>query len=386
MDPFESPYTARPYTSLSKVCQFISLATGIGEKGATRRSKSRKPRTLPVPSFPIRPKLTTQNSALRTQNFIARPTRPAGNDRSSVLDSLPPMAPSPQHSVRKLSHKSSFFLALLCLVGTACSTTDQNTKILFEDPRGTVSLQTMSDRSIQATHPINLEPNLLAKILRGVEIQDQEHGLQKYLAGRSAPVPVFSDDQIRFLAPLLAEGLRTATPDQRIEYRAQTTHEGSMFESSTTETTAGSLYAYGRSLYVTLSQYRYAPNQANLNSLDYRSRPPDYSGLQNRTLLFTPSDAQRSDSFDPPEGGKPTDRFLAIDYQMLQHTPPAAATTVHTPPQIDRVTSPMRESPAGTGASDALAQEVEALRKELQSVQEQLGSQTTKQDSKKRKK
>jgi hypothetical protein len=304
------------------------------------------------------------------------------------------MAPSPQHSVRKLSRKSSFLLALLCLVATACSTTDQNTKILFEDPRGTVSLQTMSDRSIQATHPVNLEPALLAKILRGIEIQDQEHGIQKFLAGRSAPVPVFSDDQIRFLAPLLAEGLRTAAPDQGIEYRVQTTHKGSMLESSTTETTAGSLYAYGRLLYVILSQYRYSPtrtNMMNLNDMAYRSRPPDSSGLLNRIVLFTPSDAQRSDAFDPPEGGKPTDRFLAIDYQMLQHAP-AAATTEKATPQMDRVTSPMPESPAGTGApeapahtTEALAQEVETLRKELQSVQKQLDSQTTNQNSKKRK-
>ena len=332
------------------------------------------------------------------------------------------MAASPPHSARQLSHKSLIFpaadprvtfhasrltlrpisilLALICLVGTACSTTDQNTKILFEDPRGTVSLQTMSDRSIQATHPITLEPTLLAKILRGIEIQDQEHGFQKLITGPSSPVPVFSEEQIRFLAPLLAEGLRTATPDQRIEYRVQTTHEGSMFESSTTETTAGSLYAYGRSLYVTLSQYRYAPNRANLNSLDYRSRPPDYSGLRNRIVLFTPSDAQRSDAFDPPEGGKSTDRFLAIDYQMLQHAPAATATGQ---------TAPTRESPAGTGASgastqttEALAQreaeidalkdlvnknnsDVETLRKELQSVQKQLGNQPPKPDSPKRK-
>jgi len=321
------------------------------------------------------------------------------------------MAPSTQqYSARNLLHKPSLFpaadprftfhasrftvplisilLALLCLVVTACGTTG---KILLDDPRGTVSLQTMSDRSIQATHPVNLEPTLLAKILSGIEIQDQEHGLQKLLAGRLSPVPVFSEDQIRFLAPLLAEGLRTAAPDQRIEYRVQTTHEGSMFESSTTETTAGSLYAYGRQLYVTLSQYRYAPNRANLNSLDYRSRPPDYSGLRDRIVLFTPSDAERSDSFDPPTGGKPTDKFLAIDYQMLQHVSPAAATTEKTAPQMDR-TSPMRESPAGTSASEgpahtteALAQEVETLRKELQSVQQQLGNQPTKPDSPKRK-
>jgi hypothetical protein len=291
------------------------------------------------------------------------------------------MARSPHHSARKLSRKPSFFLALLCLVGTACSTTAPGDKVLFEDPRGTVSLQTVSDQSIQATHPINLEPTLLARILRGIEIQDQEHGLQKFLAGASSPAPVFSDDQIRFLAPLLAEGLRTATPNQRIEYRAHTIYKGSALESSTTETTAGSLYVYGRSLYVILSQYRYSPTRTNMNVNDmaYRSRPPDSSGLLNRIVLFTPSDADRSDAFDPPEGGKSTDRFLAIDYQMLQHAPAAAA-------------KPIRESPAGTSASEApahtteaLAQEVETLRKELQSVQKQLDSQTTGQDSKKRK-
>ena len=288
----------------------------------------------------------------------------------------------------------SILLALLCLVVTACSMTGQTGKILLDDPRGTVSLQTMSDRSIQASHPVALDQTLLAKILRGIEIQDQEHGIQKFLAGSSYSVPVFSDDQIRFLAPLLAEGLRTATPDQRIEYRVRTTYEGSMLESSTTEATAGSVYAYGRLLYVILSQYRYSPTRTNLTTagdMAYRSRPPDSSGLLNRIVLFIPRDAQRSDAFDPPEGGKSTDRFLAIDYQMLQHAPPAAAATVQTAPQIGQ-TSPMREAPAGTGASEtpahtteALAQEVETLRKELQSIKQQLGSQTTKPDSPKRK-
>ncbi|MGH7147287.1 MAG: hypothetical protein ACREIJ_05220 [Nitrospiraceae bacterium] len=317
------------------------------------------------------------------------------------------MALSPQHSAQQLSYKSSFFLALLCLFVTACGTTAPTGKILFDDPRGTVSLQTISDQSIQASHPVNLEPALLALILRGIEIQDQEYGLQKILAGPSAPVPVFSDDQIRFLAPLLAEGLRTAAPDQCIEYRVQATHTGSAFASSTTETTAGSLYAYGRQLYVTVSQYRYDPIRANMpvsRRGAIRPPPPDYSGLRDRTLLFTPKAAQRSDSFDPPTGGKSTDRFLAIDYELLQHASPATATTGHNAPQIER-----RESPIGTGASAASSQtteallqreaeihtlkdqvnknasEVETLRKELQSVQEQLGNQTTRQDSQKRK-
>ena len=309
------------------------------------------------------------------------------------------MAPSPQHQARTLSHKPVFFLALLCVVGAACGTTAPTGKILFEDPRGTVSLQTISDRSIQATHPINLDPTLLAQILRGIEIQDQEHGLQKFLAGQSAPIPVFSDDQIRFLAPLLAEGLRTAAADQSVEYRVQATHTGSFLSSSTTETTAGSLYAYGRQLYVTLSQYRCDPFLANIVNKggSIKPPPPDYSCLRDRTLLFTPSAAQRSDSFDPPTGEKSTDRFLAIDYELLQHATPAVATTGHRAPQ------------PGTGASDASSQttealaqreaeiqalkdivnknvsQVETLRKELQSVQKQLESQPTRQDSQKQK-
>jgi len=308
-----------------------------------------------------------------------------------MLDWFLSMASALQYWARQLFHKPSLILAFLCVVGTACSTTDKNIRILFEDPRGTVSLQTMPDQSVQATHPITLDPILLAQILKGIEVQDQERGLQRILGGTSAPTPVFSDDHIQFLAPLLAEGLRTATPDQRIAYRVETTHKGSFLESSTTETTTGYFYAYGRQLYVILSQYRYSPTRTNLNIGDManRSRPLDYSGLLNRILLFTPRAAQRSDPFDTPTGEKPTDRFLAIDYQLLQQEP--AVAIGQSAPQAGR-TSPVRESPTGTGISEApahtteaLAQEVETLRKELQSVQQQLGNQPTKPDSPKRK-
>lgn len=317
------------------------------------------------------------------------------------------MAPSSQHSVRKLSPRPSLFpaadprftshasrftvplisilLALVCIVGTACGITGPTGKIIFDDPRGTVSLQTMSDQSIQANHPINLDPNLLAQLLRGIEIQEQEHGLQKLITSPSAPVPVFSDDQIRFLAPLLAEGLRTATADQRIEYRVNATHKGYALESSTTETTAGSLYAYGRQMYVILSQYHYNQMRENMNVNDmsnrYRSRQSDSSGLQDHTLLFNPSDAQRSDSFDPPAGGKSTDRFLAVDYQLLQQASPALAITEQTAPVGTSATSG-----ASAQSTEDLAREVEALKKEMQSLkQQQLGNQPTSQDSPKQK-
>jgi hypothetical protein len=318
------------------------------------------------------------------------------------------MAPLPQHSTNPpfTLHVSRFtfhasrltlrplrvLLALLCFIFAACGTTGQTGKVLFDDSRGTVSLQTIAEQTTHANHPINLDPTLIAQVLRGMEVQDQERGLQRLFGGTPSPIPVFSDDEIQFLAPLLAEALRTAQPNERIEYRVQTSQEVSLLESSITETTAGSLYAYGRSLYMTLSQYRYAPARVNLHANDgaYRMNRPDSSGLQSRILLFSPSTAQRSDAYNPQGGGKSTDRFLAVDYQLLQQAPPTAATTGQTAPQTG--TSPMSGSPAGTSASEAqarsteaLAQEVEALRKELQSVQQQLGNQPTKPDSLKKK-
>jgi hypothetical protein len=305
------------------------------------------------------------------------------------------MTPSSRHSVRTLTRTSSCVLALLCLVSTACGIIGPTGKIIFDDPRGTVSLETIPDHSIHATHPINLEPILLAQVLKGILVQDQgDHMFQKLLTGSSSPVPVFSDQHIQFLAPLLAEGLRTASPDQQIEYRVETIYEGSGLESSYTETTAGSLYAYGRQLFVTLSQYRYSKARANVNvrNINYQSVGMDYTGLRNHVLLFTPKAAQRSDSFDPPPGGKSTDRFLAIDYQLLQHAP--VATTGRTAPEsVSDTSAQTTEALAKREAEiQALrdrvnknASEMETLRKELQSVQDQLGP-TIGPDSPKRKK
>jgi hypothetical protein len=307
------------------------------------------------------------------------------------------MTLSPRCSVRTVSRTSSCILALLCLVGTACGTTAQTGEILFEDPRGTVSLQTIPDHSIRAAHPINLKPALLVQVLKGIQVQDQgDRLLQRLLAGPSVPVPAFSDEQIQFLAPRLAEGLRTASQDQQVEYRVLTLYEGSALEYSYTETTAGSLYVYDQLLFVTLSQYRYSKIRTNINvrNINYQSVGLDYNGLKNRILVFTPKAAQRSVSSEPPPVGKSTNRFLAIDYQLLQQAP--VATTERTAPEgagAFDTSAPTAEALAKREAEiralmdrvNKNASEMETLRKELQSVQDQLGSQTTGQDKQKRK-
>lgn len=297
---------------------------------------------------------------------------------------------------------------MLSLVCAACSTISPTGTVLFDDARGRVSLRHMADRTFQAGHPINLEPDLLARLLRGVQIQEQQRALQSVLAGSSSSVPVFSEEQIRFLAPLLAEGLRTAAPDQRIEYRVQTPRSGSAFESSTVETTAGSLYAYGLSLYLSLSHYRSAPGRTTTEDIA-RRRLPDASGLSDRALLFSPASAQRSDSIHRPAADVSGEKFLVIDYRLLQGLPPAAPREQAAAPS-ERQTEPVHPAIPAVAPSDALSNatktleqreeeiralkdlvikkdvELETLRKELQSIRKQLDSQTTRQDSQKRKK
>ena len=278
------------------------------------------------------------------------------------------MTPSPKDQAGKLSYSRVLLLALLCVAGTACSTTAQTGTILFEDARGSVSLQTISNPLVQASHPIRLEPALLAQLLTGLKVHDEgigPHRLATGFAGQPSTHPLFSEDQIQFLAPLFAEGLRTATPNQSIEYRVVTTHEGSnRFQSATTETTAGSLYAYGRELYVILSQYRYNPMRTNMDfgDIPYRSQEPlDYSGLRYRTLRFTPKAALRADIPNPPTMEKYPNRFVAVDYQLLYQA--------------------ARAADAQARSTEALAHEVDTLKQELESIKKQLGSQNPGQDS-----
>jgi len=312
----------------------------------------------------IRPVFFEYLNGFSSATPTAAPEREHPTSRASSPLKLS-MAPSPKYQAGKLSYSRLLLLALLCLAGTACSTTAPIEKILFEDPHETVFLKTIPDGSFYATHPLTLEPALLAQLLKGIEVQNQEVGVQRLLDGPLAPVPAFSEEQIQFLAPLLAEGLRTATPNESIEYRVVSTHDGAnRFQSPTTETTTGSLFAYDRQLYVILSQYRSNPMRTNLKKGDiaYRTKEPfDYSGLKYRTLRFTPKAALRPVSPNPPTMGKSTDRFVAVDYRLLDQATHAAEAQVR--------------------STEALVQEVDTLKQELESIKKLLGIQNPGQDS-----
>lgn len=305
----------------------------------------------------------------------------------------------------------SLFLATLCLISIACTSTAPAGKTHAEDPRGAVSLQAFSDQSIQAAHPINLDPALIARVLSGLHVQERQRILQEMLTGSSSATSatsVFSEEQVKFLAPRIANALTTARAGEAVAFLVKSSRKNiGPLEQSVTETTAGSLYVYGLSLYVTLSHYRSAPGQTNQDSLVHR-RLPDSSGLSNRTLHFAPSSAQRPDSFLRSMGGVSTERVVAIDYQRLQQTVESERFVQETSPPVERVATPTHEPLPATTVSGAAAQtaetivqrdaeirtlkdlvikkdlELEDLRKDLQSIRKQLDSQIIRQDGRKR--
>ena len=219
--------------------------------------------------------------------------------------------------------------ALLSFGG--CASTPELDLLLSESPRGAVYLERISDRSFQAAHPIKIDQDTLARVLRGISVKEHQGLLQDFLAGQPPVLSAFTEDEIRYLAPLLAEGLTRAASDQQVGFRlvqpsspgvSQSVGTGAGSSESPVrlalrETSRGSLYAYGRSLYVTLLEYRvHSEPAASINKANRRL--PDPSGLMNRTLSFTPESANRPDS---SRGKNTTGTTLVIDYESLAVLP-----------------------------------------------------------------
>lgn len=249
----------------------------------------------------------------------------------------------------------------ISFVVTACLSPPKPHVVVHEDPRGSVYLEAMPDGSFQATHPIPLDPALVARVLRGLQVQEQQRLLQTLVTGASIPVRAFSDEDTEFLASHIATALSQATALQLVGFRVlHTTGAG-------TETTGGELYLDGHSLHVSLTHYRYNPEKPSPDSKPGRQLP-DSTGLDQRHVLFIPEAALRSAAEDQPDGlHESHQKPLIIDYNVLAHLPdPQSAFQV--PRQVlsgatNQGLAPIPKTNGGTSsAQDAIASPAEELR------------------------
>jgi len=259
----------------------------------------------------------------------------------------------------------------ITLVLSACATGPEQDLTIHESERGAVYVERIPDRSFQATHPIALSVDTMARVLRGVVVEDSRGLLGSLVAGKSETVRAFGDKDIDYLAPLLVEGLTRAAPDQQVGFSVvqidtpiSPKSVGPVFCSSSVrfpgvclseqqpgeapeESTKGSLYAYGRSLYLTLTEYRHRLGRA------------DTTTLASRMVHFIPESAKRPDSY---RNSRTTDATLVIDYDALATMPAASfiRSTAAQPP------APVKGEPIQRDT------DLDELRKELQDIKKKL--------------
>ena len=300
-----------------------------------------------------------------------------------------------------MNHRYTFILSLILTVFvTACSSSPQLDVTIQQSDRSGVYLERIPTRQFQATHPIRLAPELIAKSLQGVQIEEGKGLLQSLSALQNRTLSVFSQDDIALLAPAIADGLSQAAPDQQVGFRiVQREHfegrdrtgagvgSGTAPQRNQESTTSGKLFIYGRSLYLTMHQFRHHTESPDTVNMPNR-RLPEPTGLRNRTILFTPESALRPDIYAPPFAAEEGLTTLVIDYDTLAKMPAAAVPSTPAAPASSPAVAPAAIPATTPPLHDDVQQiksqmkqkerEVEELRKELEEIKRQLRNPSTK--------
>jgi len=223
---------------------------------------------------------------------------------------------------------ASRICCVVALFTVGCTSPHPNVTI-DESPRGAVYLEPISDRQTEASHPIKLDPSTIAEVLNGLYVSEAGTTMDRVFSTAPKSARVFSDEETAYFAPLISTALSKAGPVQRVQFRIvrlasplwRPDGGGAGVGSSAPskvgyqpETTEGSMYAYGRSLHLTLTQYRHRDVRPDTIGGPNRYFP-DPSGLDGRQVLFAPEAALRPDTYRRP--GEAPETTVVIDYEAV---------------------------------------------------------------------
>jgi hypothetical protein len=135
-------------------------------------------------------------------------------------------------------------IAALTFVFSGCA---GGTK-LAHNAKGSVYLEEVADWSFEASHPAVIDQLTIAKIVKGLYVNDGSGGSSRMSGGGGKPMRIFSDEDAEFLSPLLAQGLSKAKPEQIVGFRVSSS------AGSGSEPTTGSIYVQKGSIYLTIGR------------------------------------------------------------------------------------------------------------------------------------
>ncbi len=248
----------------------------------------------------------------------------------------------------------SFLLAIACVLQMACTLAWEQT-LIGESPMGTVYLERLPSRgatakfsgpigAFQATHPIALPPDLLARALVGLRIGPDQSAAHE---PRPLPTPLFTDEETAFLAPLIAAALSRAAPDQRVRFSVS---------SGNGRLVQGTVFADRALLHVTLSRYepRNAEPPVVLDSMELSSI---HRSAQHRHSV--------PQSWMLQETGLPS---ISLDYQALKNLSESSPNAQAMKPALSAQSPAARETASPSQAEidslkELLARQADELRK-----------------------
>ena len=278
--------------------------------------------------------------------------------------------------------RSKPLIACLAAVGilvAGCLSQPKPDAVFHDSPRGTVVLERLPEKNIQATHPIKLDSVVLRRILEGVRVKGPATAVQLLMADEAEVAPAFTADDVAFLTPLIAQALQTAMPEQHVKFSVvqpamglSSRRTGAGVGSSepmtglTTETTSGTLYVHGLSVHLTLTEYRLRPERGDTINMPNR-RLPDPTGLATREVVFVPAAAKRSDTYKSDRLlGESVLTTLVIDYEKLGKLAVIPEQTLQ-PGMRDRAEE---RKPAADAAISPQSEEKEVSQEDYQSVKD----------------
>lgn len=290
---------------------------------------------------------------------------------SETYGRLRPMIP---HSTRSVLNGITVIGALF-LAG--CGAFSDQT-LVTDGADGAVYLQQLSNRgttmrysgplrAIKASHPIDLTPDTLAKTFAGLSIGIHVSDDRTTPRGVK-PIPVFSSQQVAFLAPAVAMALKRAQPDHRVKFQVG---RGS-------DVIDGTLYIDGPVLHLAFSHYHSPADrrdeQLSIYALSFEPRDVQVPSVAPQTWMEIEPDLPR----------------VALAYELLAKLSSAIQPAPVSPPPPMAHPLPASGSAPQTADSataiktvvDKQAQELESLRAELEALKKQLAEQEPKTKSK----
>jgi hypothetical protein len=213
--------------------------------------------------------------------------------------------------------------AVLFLVGCAIPHVPYRT--VYEDPVNYVRLEV--DETVLPewapsahAHPKAISTEEVARLLRGISVQEHRIWIQKWLQGEAPLIPAFRPEELALLSQQIAEAFALARPDERVTFylsQPQTSVKRII--------TSGGIYLHGTEMHFILGNWQIVygiPTYGMIYDRRYPMRPTAPKGFN---LFFDPGEAtvaQRSSLWDTLLAN--TDDELVIDLTKVTSGPVAS--------------------------------------------------------------